>query len=141
MAYPGTPDEHVSLRRLAELCAECERLGLLVMAEVVPGGFGRAVPWSTENIARGARIAAELGADIVKTLAPSEPSEMEAVVGRARRRSSPSAARRWSPRTTSSTSPRRCRRRGGHHLRPQHLGLLRPGRAPEAAARRRPRGA
>jgi class I fructose-bisphosphate aldolase/fructose-bisphosphate aldolase/2-amino-3,7-dideoxy-D-threo-hept-6-ulosonate synthase len=80
MAYPGTPDEHVSLRRLAELCVEAERLGLLVMAEVVPGGFGQTVAWSTENIARGARIAAELGADIVKTLAPSQPAEMEVVV-------------------------------------------------------------
>jgi DhnA family fructose-bisphosphate aldolase class Ia len=81
MAYPGSPDEHVSLVRLAELCTECERLGLPVMAEVVPGGFGKAIPWSVENISRGARIAAELGADMIKTMCPPDPLEMAAVVG------------------------------------------------------------
>jgi DhnA family fructose-bisphosphate aldolase class Ia len=80
MAYPGSPDEHVSLLRLAELCTECERLGLPVMAEVVPGGFAKAVPWSVENISRGARIAAEVGADMIKTMCPPDPLEMAVVV-------------------------------------------------------------
>jgi DhnA family fructose-bisphosphate aldolase class Ia len=80
MAYPGSPNEHVSLLRLAELCTECERLGLPVMAEVVPGGFAKAIPWSVENISRGARIAAEVGADMVKTMCPPDPFEMAAVV-------------------------------------------------------------
>ena len=80
MAYPGSPDEHVSLIRLARLCTECERLGLPVMAEVVPGGFAKAIPWSVENISRGARIAAELGADMIKTMCPPDPLEMAAVV-------------------------------------------------------------
>lgn len=73
MATPGAADEHVSLRRLAELCVECEMMGLPVMAEVVPGGFGMSVPWSTENIIRGSRVAVELGADIIKTVCPPEP--------------------------------------------------------------------
>jgi DhnA family fructose-bisphosphate aldolase class Ia len=80
MAYPGSPDENVSLVRLAELCTECERLGLPVMAEVVPGSFAKAIPWSAENISRGARIAAELGADIIKTMCPPDPLEMAEVV-------------------------------------------------------------
>jgi DhnA family fructose-bisphosphate aldolase class Ia len=80
MAYPGSPDEHVSLLRLAGLCTECERLGLPVMAEVVPGGFAKAVPWSAQNISRGARIAAEVGADMIKTMCPPDPLEMAAVV-------------------------------------------------------------
>jgi DhnA family fructose-bisphosphate aldolase class Ia len=80
MAYPGSADEQVSLARLAQLCTECERMGLPVMAEVVPGGFVKTVPWTTENIRRGSRIAAELGADIIKTMCPAQAEEMAEVV-------------------------------------------------------------
>ena len=80
MAFPGDPDERVSILRLATLASECELLGLPVMAEVLPGGFSRALPWSVENVARGARIAAELGADIVKTVAPEDPADFRTVV-------------------------------------------------------------
>jgi DhnA family fructose-bisphosphate aldolase class Ia len=80
MAYPGSADEHVSLVRLAQLCTECDRLGIPVMAEVVPGGFAKSIPWSVENISRGARIAAELGADLIKTMCPPDPADMAEVV-------------------------------------------------------------
>lgn len=80
LVFPGAPDEHLSLQRLAALCSECELLGLPVMAEVIPGGWGQAVAWTTESVARGARIAAELGADIVKTVCPGPPEEFAAVV-------------------------------------------------------------
>lgn len=80
MATPGAVDEHVSLRRLAEVRAECETLGLPVVAEVIPGGFGMAVPWSTENIIHGSRIAVETGADIIKTICPSDPEGMTALM-------------------------------------------------------------
>lgn len=76
MAYPGARDEHVTLRRLAELCTECDRMGLPVMAEVVPGSFAKSVDWSLENISRGVRIAVELGADIIKTMSPPDSSDM-----------------------------------------------------------------
>jgi DhnA family fructose-bisphosphate aldolase class Ia len=80
MAYPGAREEHVTLHRLARLCTECDRIGLPVMAEVVPGSFAKTVEWSTENISRGARIAVELGADIIKTMSPPSVGEMAAVV-------------------------------------------------------------
>ncbi len=80
LAFPGQHDEHLSLRRLARLCAAAERAGMPVMAEVIPGGWGQAVPWSAESVAQGARIAAELGADIVKTVCPGDPAEFAAVV-------------------------------------------------------------
>ena len=79
MAFPGTPDEERSLGRLGQLAAECELLGLPVLAESIPGGWPRTVPWTAENVARGARIAVELGADIVKTLCPGPPEEFAAV--------------------------------------------------------------
>lgn len=80
LAFPGAPDEDLSLTRLARLCSEAEMLGLPVMAEMIPGGWGQAVPWTTENVARAARIGAELGADIVKTVCPGPPEEFAAVV-------------------------------------------------------------
>ena len=80
MVFPGTPDEEHSLGRLARLAAECELLGLPVMAESIPGGWPRTVPWTPENVGRGARIAVELGADIVKTMCPGPPGEFAEVV-------------------------------------------------------------
>jgi DhnA family fructose-bisphosphate aldolase class Ia len=50
------------------------------MAEVIPGGWGQAVPWTIDNVARGARIGAELGADVIKTVCPGDPREFAAVV-------------------------------------------------------------
>jgi DhnA family fructose-bisphosphate aldolase class Ia len=80
LVFPGTPDEEKSLQRLARLASECEQLGLPVMAEAIPGGWARTVEWTTENVARAARIAVELGADIVKTVCPAAPEEFGAVV-------------------------------------------------------------
>ena len=82
LAFPGAPDEDLSLKRLARLCAECEQYGLPVMAEMIPGGWGQAVPWTTDSVARAARMGAELGADIIKTVCPG-PTEAFAAVVRA----------------------------------------------------------
>lgn len=80
MIFPGTPDEQHSLNRLARLSAECELLGLPVMAESIPGGWAQTVPWTAENVGRGARLAIELGADIVKTLCPGPTEEFAEVI-------------------------------------------------------------
>ena len=80
LVFPGIGDEHRSLLRLGNLCARCERAGLPVMAEVIPGGWSHEIDWTTESVAQGARIAAELGADIVKTVCPGDPTEFRAVV-------------------------------------------------------------
>ena len=80
LVFPGAPDEERSMLRLARLASECEQLGLPVMAEAIPGGWAKAVDWSTENVARAARMAVELGADIVKTVCPGPPEEFGAVV-------------------------------------------------------------
>lgn len=80
LVFPGAPEEHLSLQRLARLCGECERVGMPVMAEVVPGGFQDHAAWTVDKVARGARLAAELGADIVKTVCPGEPERFATVV-------------------------------------------------------------
>ena len=80
LAFPGAADEHRSLQRLARLCAECEFLGMPVMAEMIPGGWGRSVEWSVENVRAATRIGVELGADIIKTVCPGPPEDFSAVV-------------------------------------------------------------
>lgn len=80
MAFPGMNDEVRSLRRLAALVGECEKIGMPVIAESIPGGWAREVPWDTEHIARGARVCVEIGADAIKTMAPPDVGELARVV-------------------------------------------------------------
>jgi len=66
-AFPGTPDEEMSLRTLAAVVSEAHHWGLPVMGEMQPGGFNGGPEHRTvEAIAISARVAAELGADWVK---------------------------------------------------------------------------
>jgi DhnA family fructose-bisphosphate aldolase class Ia len=67
MVYPGSAHEQALWEKLARVAEEAEALGVPVMAEVVPKppGFQSA---TSDVVAYGARIAAELGADIVKTV-------------------------------------------------------------------------
>ncbi len=67
-AFPGTPHEEMSLRTLAAVISEAHRWGLPVMGEMQPGGFNGGPEHRTaEAVAVAARVAAELGADWVKT--------------------------------------------------------------------------
>ena len=80
MVYPGMREEKRSLSRLAALVGDCDRIGMPVLAESIPGGWSQEVPWDTENIARSARICVEIGADAVKTMAPARVDELGDVV-------------------------------------------------------------
>lgn len=67
-AFPGSPVEVESLERLAHVIVAAHRWGLPVMAEMVPGGFDSPPDKRTPHaIALAVRVAAELGADMVKT--------------------------------------------------------------------------
>ena len=66
--FPGAPHEAASLANIARAVGLAHPWGLPVMAEMVPGGFDSAAEWRTvDNIALAVRVAAELGADLVKT--------------------------------------------------------------------------
>jgi DhnA family fructose-bisphosphate aldolase class Ia len=65
MGIVGAEGEAASLHALAQLAATCERWGMALVAEMLPGGFSAAEA-SAEQIAIAARLGAELGADIVK---------------------------------------------------------------------------
>ena len=80
MVFPGSVDEGASLQRLARLVGEAERIGMPVIAESIPGGFARGVPWDVEHLSRAARVCIEHGADAVKTPAPPDVADVAAVV-------------------------------------------------------------
>lgn len=65
MGFCGTEDEAQSLLTLGEVATECRALGLALMAEMLPLGFGGEP--TVEEVTMAARIGAEIGADIVKT--------------------------------------------------------------------------
>lgn len=66
--FPGAPHEAASLENIAQAVGLAHPWGLPVMAEMVPGGFDSPPEWRTvDNVALAVRVAAELGADFVKT--------------------------------------------------------------------------
>jgi len=75
MVYPGSRNESALWEKLASVVEQAELLGIPVMAEVVPKqpGFSSV---DSDVVAYGARIAAELGADIVKTIYTENFSEV-----------------------------------------------------------------
>jgi class I fructose-bisphosphate aldolase/fructose-bisphosphate aldolase/2-amino-3,7-dideoxy-D-threo-hept-6-ulosonate synthase len=80
MGFPGMTEEHVTMHRLSHLVTECEKVGMPLMVEALPGGFGAEIPQTIESIASTARIVAEMGADVIKTACPGDPAEFAAVV-------------------------------------------------------------
>jgi DhnA family fructose-bisphosphate aldolase class Ia len=78
MGIVGTDGEGQSLRGLGRLAAECERHGLVLLAEMLPGGFD-APQVSVEDIAAAARIGADLGADLIKIRYGGTPETFRAV--------------------------------------------------------------
>ena len=63
----GVGVEEVTYPHLAEVISYCDRIGLPVCSEPVPGGFDEGPDFKTlDNIARGARIACEIGCDFMK---------------------------------------------------------------------------
>ncbi|MFZ0686231.1 MAG: hypothetical protein WAM89_11875 [Terriglobales bacterium] len=65
MGIVGAEGESASLHALARLAAECERWGMALIGEMLPGGFS-AAEVSAEQIAVAARLGADLGADVIK---------------------------------------------------------------------------
>jgi len=78
MVYPFSGDDSVA--RAMRLAADAAKVGLPYIAEPIPGGFSRTDMRSADIIAAGARIAAESGADMIKTFYPGDPEGMRKVV-------------------------------------------------------------
>jgi DhnA family fructose-bisphosphate aldolase class Ia len=71
MFYLHHPEEAANARECTALISECEEFGLPVIIESLPIGIGRPDDYTIENVAYAARFAAELGADVVKTVFPT----------------------------------------------------------------------
>lgn len=64
----GAGVEEITFPQLAKTISYCDKVGIPVCAESVPGGFDSGKEFKTlDNIARGARIACEIGCDFIKT--------------------------------------------------------------------------
>jgi DhnA family fructose-bisphosphate aldolase class Ia len=67
-AFPGSRHEEATLEVLSRVIRQAHERGLPVMAEMVPGGFDSGPEFRTlRSVSVAARVAAELGADWVKT--------------------------------------------------------------------------
>lgn len=82
MVYPGAPGglEEKSFRNLAQLVEQGIKWSLPVLAEVVPYADFKLQRTSSEDIASGARMAAEAGADFVKTFYTGDVNSFKKVV-------------------------------------------------------------
>jgi len=83
MLYPfaARPGEDLA-GAVGFLAAEARRAGLPFMVEPIPGGWAAGPDMRTaEAVAAGARVAAELGATMVKTFYPGTPAGMRTVAG------------------------------------------------------------
>lgn len=78
MVWPFTGDD--SMDRAHRIAADAARHGLPFVVEPIPGGFAAVDKHTPELIAAGARMAAETGADLVKTLYTGNPASMRQVV-------------------------------------------------------------
>jgi DhnA family fructose-bisphosphate aldolase class Ia len=78
MVYPFSGDESVHYAQ--RLASDAAKYGLPFIAEPIPGGFAKVEMHTPDKIAAGARIAAETGADIIKTFYPGSPEAMRKVV-------------------------------------------------------------
>jgi DhnA family fructose-bisphosphate aldolase class Ia len=72
--------EKGEIQRTAEVSRECERLGLPLIVETVARGQNIQNPCAPEWLMLHTRIAAELGADLIKTEYSGDPESMRAVI-------------------------------------------------------------
>ena len=80
MGLIGWPCEAENLRYMTQLTSECLRTGMPLMVETMP--FSDTVPGPdlAGGVAKGARMAAEFGADLVKTTYTGNPDTFRVVV-------------------------------------------------------------
>ena len=71
MCYLHHPNESENFRECAALISEGREFGIPVILEALPFGIGRPEDYTIENIGFSVRLAAELGADVVKTAYPT----------------------------------------------------------------------
>jgi len=80
MVWIGSEHEADNLEKLAIIAEDCFENGVPLLAEVIPSPPYLKDKYSWENVAYGSRIAAELGADIIKTFYTGSVESFKIVV-------------------------------------------------------------
>jgi len=70
MLFPGGENDAAILADCAELVRQSLDVGLPLIIEALPVGLGQLEHYTVDNVAFAARQAAEIGADVVKTVFP-----------------------------------------------------------------------
>jgi len=78
--YLGSEHEQTMFREFSRICEEAHSLGIPVVCWMYPRGAGVSNEFSTEILAYAARVAMELGADIVKLKYNGDVNAMKWVV-------------------------------------------------------------
>lgn len=80
LVYPFQANPEPSILAQIRLGHDCDEWGMPLLSEPIPGGWTAGEEMRTpEVLAAGARVAAEAGADFVKTLATPDPTEFDLV--------------------------------------------------------------
>ena len=82
MLYPGIDYENVNFQECADLIRGSMDTDIPVIIEALPYGLGQSEKYTTENILFASRLAAEIGADVVKTPYPVDatPEDFRRIV-------------------------------------------------------------
>ncbi len=76
----GGSDDDAMLADLGAVAGDCDRLGMPLLAMMYPRGENIKNPYDVEAVRHVARVGAELGADVVKTLYTGSPETFKEVV-------------------------------------------------------------
>jgi len=77
---PWNPEQPDSIARTRHLAAICHAYGLPLMVEPIPVSFEEREAHTPENIGKGAKIACEIGADVVKMQYTGSPETFRPIM-------------------------------------------------------------
>lgn len=82
MIYPWSISERMNYQECADIIRSSMDLDIPVILEALPYGLGQTEKYTLENVAFAARLAAELGADVVKIPYPTDaqPGDFKRIV-------------------------------------------------------------
>lgn len=82
MIYPWSISERMNFQECADIIRSSMDLDIPVILEALPYGLGQTEKYTLENVAFAARLAAELGADVVKIPYPTDaqPGDFKRIV-------------------------------------------------------------
>jgi DhnA family fructose-bisphosphate aldolase class Ia len=81
MLYPGCANERINFQEVADLIRTSFDLDIPTIIEALPVGLGQSAHYTLEKVKFAARLAAEMGADVVKVPYPidAKPGDLKAI--------------------------------------------------------------